>query len=93
MNITRHCDYDVGLMVSSKLLLNKYLFCKRLTLDFTLKETSRLCLHASAGDIESKTLASGLEIFNIALENDLLCQIDSISKFEGATQGLDSSGP
>ena len=92
VNITGHLDLNVELIVSSKFLLNTYLFRKRLTVNLTLNETSRLCLHASARDIESKTLARGLEIFNIALDNALLRQIDFISKFEGTTQGLDGSG-
>ena len=80
-------------MFSSKLLLNTYFFCKRLTINLTREEASRFCLHANAGDVESETLAFGLEIFNIALENTLLRQFDLNSKFEGTTQGLNGSCP
>ena len=93
MNVTRHCDLNVGLMLSSKLLLNTYLFCKRLTNNFSCEEPSRLCLHRKAGDVESETLASSLKIFNIALENALLRQFDLNGKFGGTTQGLNGSCP
>ena len=93
VNVTRHCDLDVGLMLSSKLLLNTYLFCKRLTNNLTREEPSRLCLHRNAGDVESETLASSLKAFNIALENALLRQVDLNSQFEGTTQSLNGSCP
>ena len=91
VNVTRHCDLDVGLMFSSKLRLNTYFFCKRLTSNLSCKEPSRLCLHRNAGDVESETLASSLKVFNIALENALLRQVDLNSQFERTTQGLNGS--
>ena len=90
VNIIRNCDLDVGLMLSSKLLLNTY-FCKRRTNNLTCEEPSRLCLHRNPGDDESETLAFSLKVFNIALENALLCQVDLNSQFEGTTWGQNGS--
>ena len=63
VNITRHCDLDVGLMLSSEFCINTNYFCERLTRDFNREELSRLPLDRDAGDVESQALASSLRSF------------------------------
>ena len=85
MKIATHLNLKVGLMFPSIFLVAPYLFGKRYTLNLTMNELSRFCLHTNAGNIDRKILARCFKIFNITLENTLLCQSDFISQFEGTT--------